>query len=417
MKTKIAIFIVTLYFTAFAQLFLALVDRWVDLESYVVLLTDVVITYLGISVFSLKPVRFTLYLILLLFFSTVNYLHDLDSSLASHLNGLRELITIFFGFVFCYKIFTSRYQEWCNIHFRKFTWIFLCMQIPFCAVQFIKYGASDAVSGTLLPGNTGVLTLSIFILVFYYIISSPKYNSQTASIGNVFVHSYMFIPVFLNETKITFVLIALFFMCQMTLRISSVIVTLTACVVFVTIFSISYSNQGKKFQNPLQVFTEKKYLEAYFIDDARHHADVPRMTKIKLAFALLARDNTNLLVGKEYGAFKGGNVLSPSGFSHKYNWLLKGSRPTLFYLLITGGLTLIVGVLFFMYNELLRKPTPGFQNNSSQFLLFLGAIFLMVLFYNDAFRTQLFTLAFSYCLCFSKYYRKPWTANGKNPDY
>src|SRR5690606_35202734 len=128
-------------------------------------------------------------------------------------------------------------------------------------------------------------------------------------------------------------------------------------------------------------------------------ADIPRLTKIILANNLLNKNSTDLFLGREIGAFKGGTTLRASSFAIEYNWLLLGSRPYIFFLLISGGwLLLLLMVCYFSYKLYGDNKT----NQDIHFTFLLTILFITILFYNDAPRNQLFSYLFIYFILKAK---------------
>jgi hypothetical protein len=57
-----------------------------------------------------------------------------------------------------------------------------------------------------------------------------------------------------------------------------------------------------------------------------------------------------MLFGIEYGIFKGGNVVEASQAGQSMAWLMSGTRPYLFFLLLQGGLMLITGFFWLLFH-------------------------------------------------------------------
>lgn len=381
-----------------------------QIDSYFLLCTDVLICLLGISSIPKAPKILLWGLVIFLVVSSVNYLSGSMDNVIMHINGLREVTNIYFLFIFFYGLFYSGYQYYFNSLFKQFVVIFLFAQIPFSIIQFLKSGASDDVGGTLGAGYSGILTLSIFILVYYLIENNSHNQSDFSKLKYLLSRSYFFIPVLLNETKITFLLIPILIVSLVGFKqIRSFIVATILAGLFLILFSSLFtSSYETSYDNPINEIYNENYLKEYLSADVSGgEIDVPRFTKLILGIKLLAQENSTLLFGQEYGAFKGGTTLGLTPFATKYLWLLQGSRPYLFYILITGGLSLLVLLLFLFIKVVKDKPYLGFKNFSNKLLLFLSAIFFIILFYNDALRGEFFLLIFVYVMFFGKYFNYP----------
>jgi hypothetical protein len=130
--------------------------------------------------------------------------------------------------------------------------------------------------------------------------------------------------------------------------------------------------------------------------DIYYSEDVPRFTKIIAGWHLAAEETRTLLFGVEYGIFKGGKMVEASQFGQSVQWLLSGTRPYLFFLILQGGVLLIAGLLW-----LLLHINRYFLMNNNKFKTFLFLLFLMILFYNDALRNQGFVVIYLFCVFYA----------------
>src|SRR5690606_5714960 len=67
-------------------------------------------------------------------------------------------------------------------------------------VQFIQFGATDAVGGTFGNFGSGVLTFTVICMVYFM-------HHFTRNISQTLLLFFALLPLFLNETKISFILI------------------------------------------------------------------------------------------------------------------------------------------------------------------------------------------------------------------
>jgi hypothetical protein len=178
---------------------------------------------------------------------------------------------------------------------------------------------------------------------------------------------------------------------------------LSISLAFILIFSNYFFTEDVSVKNPIIDIFNVNFLDNYLAGDAESYNDIPRFTKIVIGLEVLS-ENNNIILGQEYGAFKGGTTLALTPFAENYQWLISGSRSYIFYLLVSGGLTLIFLILFLIIGEIIRKR--GFENYETGLLRFITSIFFILLFYNDAFRNPAFLIIFIYLLFFSKYYQR-----------
>jgi len=402
MKNKINIFIGLLYTSAFMPFLAGLFGLNGSILSLMALVIDIIIFYLGFSALILK--KFNYYILLIIILISLFTFLTHKYSLISHLNGLREFLDIVLLFSFYQNLAVSRFRFF---FIKRMTFFFICfliIQIPIAFYQFLKFGAGDYVVGSLGMGSSGILSL-IIILIVYFMIKMHLNGMKFVA------YSYLIFlfPIFVNETKISFILLPIMLLLLSNVkRISTIIFSIAISVFVFFLFNNFYSNQGRKVDDPFHHIFSNEYLEKYLLGPevtANKDAviDIPRFTKIVIAMQLLGKDELEAFYGMEYGAFKGGTIMNKSSFSREYDWLLKGSRPYLFYLLITGGWLLFFVIFFYFYIQL----CTGFGKLCDKRLAILcGIILIIVMFYNDSPRQQFFVMIYAFFVTFSKGYSK-----------
>lgn len=400
MRSRIRTFVFLLYVIAFSSFLLDIagLDVAGPLWSAILLLIDVGI--IAVCASSLVKKTFNLnVLIIVLLTSVFTYLLH-NYSIISHINGIREMVNIFLIFSFYEEVSGSPYRKLLDQKIEKFTKIFLIAQIPISLYQFLLYGAGDSVGGSLGKGNSGILTFVVVLMVYRVIKENYPRKGIKAYLNTIFL-----LPLFVNETKISFVLIPMmFFFMGKVRKFSTILVSALGAAGFFLLLNTFYSDRGRTMDNPFEQIFSQDYLDNYLLGAETSkkgdiQIDVPRFTKIVIATQLLSRDITEAMFGTQVGAFKGGKVVEKSEFSKNYFWLLLGSRPYLFYLMITGGWILVITMIFFFCKKIFR----GFGLTPDKQLAYLCGIFLLVImFYNDSPRNQFFIMMFAYYLTISK---------------
>jgi hypothetical protein len=310
-----------------------------------------------------------------------------DADLVSSLNGIREILMVVSMAIFYNKVFAEEneqlQEEYVEI-LKKFSVLFLMAQLPVAAWQYHQNGAGDAVGGTFGNKGSGILTLAVVCTVFF-LAHFVRSNTQ-----RVLLYLCL-LPLVLNETKISFILIpALILFIHFQPKIKNVIGAILAAGVFLFLFNQYYSTQeGTDFDNNLAGIFSKDFLNHYLFDDIYSSEDIPRFTKIVVGWHLTSEETRTMLFGIEYGIFKGGNVVEASQAGQSMAWLMSGTRPYLFFLLLQGGLMLITGFFWLLFHI-----NGYFVRNNNKFKAFLFMIFLMILFYNDALRNQGFVVIY-----------------------
>lgn len=335
--------------------------------------------------------------------STITFFLGNVISLNDHLFGIRDLTVLISVFIIFSYVYSNRIRDSFSIYFNNFISLFLKAQLVFSVVQFFIFGPGDQVTGTLGKGGSGILTITIFLLVFYRLTFKYR-NPNEFRLKNIYPFLPYFIPIFLNETKVSLIVAAMFFISLIKFNsIKSVLGIAISGVIFVLLFSNLYTSQEEHHltKNPLQAFTSEEFIDFYLIglDKVEYYNDIPRIGKMYLGVDVLAR-NEMLAVGAEYSAFNG-ESLSKTNFAEDYDWLLTGSRPLLFYLLISGGVVLIC--YFLITTTYYLTLENGSQFKIKSLVFFNIMMFALLLLYNDNMRYLNFSLLFVNSIFFSRY--------------
>lgn len=345
---------------------------------------DVLMILLGLMSLSFAGPRL-LYILLFLIGCFVFNLTYSPVSVYSSLNGMREILAIVGMVLFYNKIFSEQKRELTEEYIdiiRKFAYIFLILQIPVAFAQWLKYGPSDFVGGTLGAWCSGVLSLTLVSLVYFL-----HFYSRNISV-NIMLYVTL-IPMFLNETKISFILIPMMFVfVYFQLKLKNVLIGVGGAMVFFVLFNHFYSASYLDFDDSAAGIFSADFLSDYLMADIYTYSDIPRVTKIILAWNLLVQEMNTFFFGFEYGLFKGGKVMTTSTFYQTYRWMLVGTRPYLFFLMMQGGVMLVIGFLWMV------TYVNNYFKNMNKFKVFLLIILLLMFLYNDAMRNQHFVIIY-----------------------
>lgn len=389
---KVKSFFIVLYIYLYIGIVLKVMSFSKEFSSYLFLLCDLSLIVLGLMFINDNRNRFIFRLFLIFIVtSTFTYAVNSDVSIISHINGMREYLIIFAAYSFANVVFASEYRDLFLNKFYGFIKLFLIVQIPVTFFQFLKYGANDQVGGTFGPGNTGTLTITIFILCFYLI--WIQYNRHLVDRFNYrFNLSVLpfFLPILLNETKISFFFFFLFFLFQLNLSRKALVSNIILLIFAVGVFNV-YNNYIASGGTANVVFDRQFYDKYLFMDYEKGDVDIARFTKISIATEILSQDFLSTLFGKGIGIFKGGKLLERSEFSVKYLWLLRGSRPYLFFLLMQGGVLNTLIILMLLFYPLIKGSKRVALRNGNILQLknlqyFIAATLVLILFYNDSLR-------------------------------
>jgi hypothetical protein len=317
-----------------------------------------------------------------------------SNDLLYSMNGIREILMVISMAIFYKKVFAEENEELTEEYveiMKRFAVIFLVAQLPVAAYQFHQSGASDFVGGTFGNKGSGILTLSVVCVVFF-LAHFVRSNTQRVLLY------FCLLPLVLNETKISFILIPLMILfIHFQPKLKNIAGALLAACIFLFLFNQYYSTQENTgFDNNLAGIFSKDFLDHYIFDDIYSSEDIPRFTKIVVGWQMTSEETRTMLFGIEYGMFKGGNVVEASQAGQQMQWLMSGTRPYIFFLLMQGGLMLIAGFFWLIFHI-----NRYFVKNNNKFKAFLFMIFLMILFYNDALRNQGFVVIYLFTVFYA----------------
>ncbi|HTE07628.1 MAG TPA: hypothetical protein VK628_02620 [Flavitalea sp.] len=353
---------------------------------------DVLILALAILSFSYLRGRL-LTIILFIIIGVVMNMTYTEASTYSSMNGAREIIMILGILIFLNKIFAPGNEELVEEYIgimKTFGFIFLLANVPIAIKQYLVNGPTDAVGGSYGYGGSGVLTLTVICLVYFM---QQFYGKKFIPSAILFL---TMIPLLLNETKVSFVLIpAMVFVLKVKPKLSTFLMAIAGAVVFFLIFNQFFEATFLDFDNSAEGIFSSDFLSGYLAGDISEYDDIPRFTKIILAWHLLTEHTNTLFFGYEFGIFRGGNTVEMSHFAIENQWMLFGTRPYLFFLMIQGGLFLVGGIFFLVFH------VNKFFRSTNKFQVFLFALFLLILFYNDALRFHAFVTIYFFLVYYS----------------
>lgn len=352
---------------------------------------DIIIIFL--SLLSLSYVKGRLAFILLFIIACIGFnLTYTGNDIMYSLNGLREIINILCLTIFFNNVFSDENEELAEQYvevMKKFAVVFLVAQLPVAAYQFSIHGPSDWVGGTYGSFGSGNLTLSVICLVFFM-------SHFTTNMTQRVLLYVCLIPLFLNETKVSFILIPMLILfIHFQPRLKSIIGAAVAAGLALFIFNTFFTTNINVENNISGVFS-RDFIEGYLFGDIYTYTDVPRFTKIILAWQMLAEDTLTFLFGFEYGIFRSTDIADTSQFSQSVQWLMVGTRPYLFFLMIQGGMMLVAGVIW-----LILHINRYFVAYNNKYKTFLFLIFVMIMFYNDALRSHSITIIYFFSIFYA----------------
>jgi len=380
-------------------------------RSAIMLLCDAVLVGLGVA--CLRHRSDLVMIISLLVIVLVSNLAINGLGVMFTLNGLRDFI----GAMFCYPIFRyftdnqARYSHFVK-RFDEALKIFLFLQAFCITYQFVRYGAGDAGGGSLGNWYSGIISMLIYLISFYLLHKRIVANQFWTSLWRNKVYIILLFPTFLNETKISFVLLPLYFVLLMPIDkrifLRAIVIVPLMSLLFVVgyaIYKVTYQGNLAGTAGNANIFSEEYLIEYMLmdIDDAEDDAnwnmensktgvaDIPRITKFLLLAQIDEENPGHIAWGFGVGQFKGGTQIERSQFYNDYEWYLLGTIPYAIHVYIQLGVVGMVWIIVFLITIFVRKPSPRHQRDWN-LQLYLALLLMMNFFYIEALRDPIFCL-------------------------
>lgn len=383
---------------------------WLEsVRSYILLACDAVLVLIGLM--SLRHRADIIFVCLLTILGFISSLVLNKMPLAFTVNGMR----VFIGALFMYPIFRyfmdvpARRERFIKLLDKNLE-VFLWLQVFCIGYQFIIYGADDHGGGSLGNWYSGTISMMIYLISFYLLKKHINPKHFMSSVLANYKYVLLLLPTFFNETKISFVLLVLYFVLLMPIDKRIFIRTMIIAPIMALLFVVGYSTYKMTYKGELantagnaDIFSEDYWIEYLFMDLERAEedatwnmehsekglADIPRVTKF-LLLPMFEEDNPgHVPLGFGVGHFKGGTKMSHSELYDQYEWYLIGTIPYLIHVYLQLG---VVGVLLFMVfliSLFIRHP-EGCSRRDLNLQLFLLLLIGINFFYIETLRDPVF---------------------------
>ncbi|MBE6317616.1 MAG: hypothetical protein E7081_01415 [Bacteroidales bacterium] len=390
-----------------------IVPALLSIESMALTLVDMALLFIGIIVLKDKrDIIFVFSFLVVGYYITCVHNHN---SLLYFINGLRDFIYIIAIIPIIRYLYNSRLKEEFVQKFDKHLLIFLVVQAICITFQFVKYGANDHGGGSMGNGYSGIVSMMIYLISFYLMRKRIDPNNY---VGSLIANKWLLIllmPTFLNETKISFIFFALYFILLMPIDKKSLVkylIMIPLLLILISgVFSVYLSATGNKDDITNIDYYIDEYLIAsedndillwaeYLYDhgeiEADGSADVPRFTKYLLIPEINEEYPGHDITGYGIGQFKGGTSIEYSKFYKDNEWMLRGSMPYGYHAYIQIGLFAILFFVWFWMRVYSFRKKENPSDISIQVYIWL--LVVLVLFYNDFFRYSFIILPTIYIM-------------------
>ena len=293
------------------------------------------------------------------------------------LNGLRYFFPVMFLPPILRYFWATEYRHDLFVKsLDKQLYIFLWLQVPTVLFQFFMYGAGDYVGGTMGGWFSGILSFSIYYVSFYLLNKRIDRNNILRSLYQNWTLIFLLFPTFLNETKISFALIIVYFILLLPIDRKYIIrMTFLAPVVIilVAVGSYFYSSTVNESQGKLRMDAEffEEYLDADVetIEKAAEYAeknyeesfDIPRIAKLAIMPMVFSAHPGHDLMGFGLSLYKHGKIVDAADFYNEYDWLMKGTSPQIMSTVLQLGIAGSIWYIAFFISLLAAILSPIFS--------------------------------------------------------
>lgn len=360
-----------------------------------------------------------LYVALLLISIVSALVNDIPAVL--FVNGMRSyLIPISLLIIVRYLLATRERVRYFLPRFEKSLYIFLLLQFPVMVIQCIRWGAYDNVGGTLGWMMSGPISTLLYLISFYLMVR--RWDNDKTYLENLRQNYILLIclfPSMLNETKISFVYLAMYFlflvpMDRRFLKRMLYVIPLMLCVfvgamaIYLTILgsdtvedyegtktdvaSSQFLNEYTVGNDEIRTMVLDGYMEAVMpeVDET----DFARGLKFACVPILLDDSPHAWFIGFGPSQFKGGTTLELTPFAEEYEWLLKGTRMSVFSYVIDLGLAGIAWIVWYLL--VLFRVFRRVRRRSRRITLFVALLMVISIAYMQLFEMKVMMTIFTF---------------------
>ena len=400
-----------------------------------ILITDLLMLFLGIV--TLRQKKDKIYIAVFVVLGIVSSLVN-NVPTAMWINGFRDYIPLLLGLPVLRYFFTCDDADEYRESFDRQLKIFLILQAICVTEQFLRYGANDHGGGSLGNLASGNISICIVYISFYFICKNWDGENYMKSLWRNRLYIFLLFPVFLNETKVSFVLLFVYFMLLYPFNIKSVGKIIIALPVMLIVavgmfyaymaatggdndFSASgfiedYLSGGANADEIMELAeTAMDYVEEAtdtWDENDWAYVDIPRFMKFPLLWTALEDSKGGFVLGAGLGHLKGGNTLEQTAFARDHMGLLFGTRMTVHLIVLPLGLLGLIWIILWYKHSLMMNTRVG--KMALQIKLFLLFLAVLNFFYHDSFRYLIPCVVFYYMSLSATYPLKTEEADEQN---
>ncbi|MDE6581836.1 MAG: hypothetical protein K2K47_04855 [Duncaniella sp.] len=394
-----------------------------SLHVAVFLIADAIFLLLGAMFIQNR--RDILVLIVFLFLGIISSMILNREGFVITFNGTRTYFGLIFAIPILRYFMSGKNADRFIASFDKLLFYFLLLQIPCVAWQFIKYGAGDRVGGSLGDWSSGVISALIYASSFYLVSRRWDYNDFIGSLRKNYVYFLLLLPTFFNETKASFLYLVAYFLLLLPLNIKmakQLFWILPLMMVVISGLGVLYLKVTNQDADRVLSYD---FVEQYLFGESTEHVvnvalaveddglqvdetwgniiDIPRFSKLIVLPSIFKESHKSMLWGAGLGQFKGTNVVGFTPFSKRNYWLLRGSKPWIFYIIVELG---ILGLVWNLWLLISMFSPRSVVTNGLNIKFFVGFQLLFLFFYSDALINLYYCSIMFYILLSTQYASK-----------
>lgn len=386
-------------------------DFFMSIRSYIDLIIDFFVIVLGLTLLRNRSdiIIFGSFIIL----TAISTIFVNGLSVAYWINGMRYYAALLFMRpIFNYYFRNPKRKKKFIYRMDRILYFFLWLQVPCMIYQCALYGAFDRVGGSIGQMMSGLITSLIYMISFYLMLR--RWNHNLSYIQNIlknWILIFLLFPSFLNETKVAFVFIFLYFfflipidrkfIIRLIVISPLIVLILLGCgylyLYFVdtrgdNVFSIEYIEEYIMGNDGTMDYVE--YLVDEGIEEFEDESDdLFRGAKFAAIPMVFNGDIKALMLGMGVGQFKGGNSMEKTKFAKEFGWLTVGTTMMGMVWFIDMGWMGIIWLLcvFSVLFGFFRKCHRNYQLQA-----FLVLTLILESVYVAAFMHLLFSIIFIY---------------------
>lgn len=307
--------------------------------------------------------------------------------------------------------------------------IFLVMQVPCMIYQCFLYGAYDNVGGSLGWMMSGTISSLIYAISFYLMLRHwDNGKSYLENLKSNWVLIFLLFPSYLNETKISFIFLAFYFLFLVPFDrnfMKRILVVLPVMLVMVmgagwfyikmvvpdeNIFTAEYLETYLQGDDEMQSLVMDNYLDQDAPDV--NETDFGRGLKMAVLPDIFNSQPSSWIYGFGGGQFKGGREVDVPKFAQQYEWFLQGTWIGITMFAIELG---ILGLLWLVgYMIVLFRPFRRVAHREKRLQMYVLLIMVLNLFYGPSFIYVVYTFMLTYMAFVGSRWKLTAMADEKN---